>query len=277
MGIKRISERIGKVIPNEISKLAAAAQFLELIPVVGQALGLATRVGAGADNFATAFGDDAGIAESISAGAQGVSGQGSDPGRFGTPGGGQRGLFNNIGRGLNFANLLNSLVGGSSGNSAGSTSGMLSQILGRAGQSPSGGTSGLTSGGTFNPRAGAGTRIRGDLADTGTFLTPKELNRQNLLSQLLDTVDLDDEGDLKTGGKIFSALGDLLATANKRTPEEVALLRFPQLEQEQPQPIQLSDIITQNILRGNSLFSASPLRPARPVQQRAGITPRRFF
>ena len=99
------SERIGKIIPNEFSKLNGISNFTQFIPGIGPFVSGTQRGISGLDNAFTAYGDGASVPDVFNVGFGGFSGRGMDPGMFGSPNQ-NRGVFNSIGSGINIASLF---------------------------------------------------------------------------------------------------------------------------------------------------------------------------
>ncbi|GAG65251.1 unnamed protein product, partial [marine sediment metagenome] len=295
-----LGETVGKAIPNEFSKLAGAAKWIEKIPIVGQVLGIALRAVSSVDNAATAYGDDAGLINSAQAGIQGASGQSADPGRFGSgPTGGQGGIFNNIGSGLN---LLNSGTGGGGGNSGG---GIFGNLLGGSGGGASsfeggsgfGGSSGFgfdSGGNQITPGVGAtGGSSGGDISSIlgnagqsggvgagegmpgkfnfGNFLSDDELIRQNAINAGIKNGDTNSTEGLQTIAKLAQMGGDILSNISKRDDTAQKNLKsiFPNLPKDRE--ITKIDLISQQLLSGNPLF------PTTAAPNRVGGANRRPF
>jgi len=78
------AERIGKIIPNEFSKLGGANKFIAAVPVIGPPIATALDIIGGVDRGATAFGDTGDLGASAGSVISGY-GRGTDPGAFGSP------------------------------------------------------------------------------------------------------------------------------------------------------------------------------------------------
>jgi hypothetical protein len=112
-------EAVGKMIPNEISKTNSLTKW---IPGVNYA----TMPLAAVDNAATAYGDTGSWQNAVSGGVKGGMGMSSDPGQYGTPGGGKKDLWNMAGNAGNLfmpgestvSSMVDSLLAGTSGQGA---------------------------------------------------------------------------------------------------------------------------------------------------------------
>lgn len=134
---RAIAEFIGKIIPNEISKVNSVTSN---IPVLGQI----SQAASAADAAATAYGDTGKLMPSIIAGSQGYAGQSQDPGQYGSTTR-NNDIWNQIGGAGNTFNSIQSLFGGS-GAAGGSQNGYLSPNAGISfGQGAAGGETNIGS------------------------------------------------------------------------------------------------------------------------------------
>lgn len=81
---QKIAEKIGKMIPNEISKLNSYSKYYQYIPYVGQALSAVSRVGSAADAGATYYGDTGEIDKGREGVMGGIQGKSQDPAKYGS-------------------------------------------------------------------------------------------------------------------------------------------------------------------------------------------------